>query len=91
MSITRQKPYLLAIQSNNRIELLFLYGNRLILGYLLGEMPQVLENARQAKACMEGMVGIAIVSAIYFYESLACLALATTAPPAERATLAEAS
>ena len=79
----------LAIQSNNRIELLFLYANRLILGYLLGEMPQVLENARQAKACMEGMVGIAIVSTIYFYESLACLELATKALAAERATLLE--
>ena len=79
----------LAMQSNNRIELLFLYANRLILDYLLGEMPQVLENARQAKACMEGMGGIAIVSTIYFYESLACLDLATKAPGAERATLLE--
>ena len=79
----------LAIQSNNRIELLFLYANRLILGYLLGEMSQVLENARQAKARMEGLVGIPTVSVIYFYESLACLELATTAPAAERATLLE--
>jgi len=79
----------LAIQSNNRIELLFLYANRLILGYLLGEMSQVLENASQAKACMEVLVGMPIVSAIYFYESLACLELATKAPAAEQARLLE--
>ncbi|MFB8793578.1 MAG: AAA family ATPase [Microcoleus sp.] len=76
-----------AIKVNNRIELLFIYSNQLILCYLFGEVQQAVNNATLAKQYLEGLAGMPVVSAIYLYESLAYLCLFVEASDAEKEAL----
>ncbi|PMB12395.1 hypothetical protein CEN47_29435 [Fischerella thermalis CCMEE 5319] len=50
-------------------------------------MPQAVENAAKAEKCLGGLTGLIVVSLIYFYDSLARLALYPNASEDEQAEI----
>ncbi|HEY9710860.1 MAG TPA: AAA family ATPase, partial [Oculatellaceae cyanobacterium] len=70
----------LYLAANSRTGLHFLYTHKLILCYLFGEFSQAIENATQAEQYSDGAFGILSIPVMYFYDSLARLALCPSAP-----------
>jgi PAS domain S-box-containing protein len=83
----KEKALPLAIKANNRIELLFIYSNELILCYLFGDLQQAVKKATLANQYIEDLAEMPIVSAIYLYESLAYLILWEEADDSEKEAL----
>ncbi|MCP2728982.1 ATP-binding sensor histidine kinase [Limnofasciculus baicalensis] len=77
----------LAIQLNDRIQLLFIYSNQLILSYLFDDIQQAVTKATLAKQYLEGLTGMPVVSSIYLYESLAYLGIFAEASDAQKESL----
>ncbi|AFZ15110.1 GAF sensor hybrid histidine kinase [Crinalium epipsammum PCC 9333] len=57
-------------QTNDRHELFHFYLNKLILCYLFHDFEQAQVNARLAESYLDGVVGLALITNLYFYDSL---------------------
>ncbi|WP_341530570.1 PAS domain S-box protein [Nostoc sp. UHCC 0302] len=75
-----------AIKTNNRIELLFFYLNKLILCYLFGDTQQAVQNAVLAKPYLEGLATMLVNGLLHFYDSLAHLSAFFEASDSEKET-----
>ncbi len=62
-------------QANDVTALYYLYFNKLILSYLLGDYLSAQENAVKAMQYLEGATGLILVPIFYFYDSLIRIAL----------------
>lgn len=62
-------------QANDRIQLLLIYANQLILSYLCDDFKQAVTQATLAKPYLKEVAGMPIVGFIYLYEALAYLGL----------------
>lgn len=74
-------------QMNDFYTMDHLFLNKLMLCYLFEDIPQAVENAAKAEKCLGGLTGLIVVSLIYFYDSLARLALYPNASEAEQAEI----
>ncbi|WP_235526504.1 hybrid sensor histidine kinase/response regulator [Nostoc piscinale] len=63
------------IQSNERTIIHYVFLNKLILCYLLGDFYQAVENASKAEQYLDGVTGWLNVPLFHFYDSLAQLAI----------------
>ncbi|MBD2593309.1 AAA family ATPase [Nostoc spongiaeforme FACHB-130] len=63
------------IQSNERTIIHYVFLNKLILCYLLGDFHQAVENASKAEQYLDGVTGWLNVPLFHFYDSLARLAI----------------
>ncbi|MBD2454606.1 AAA family ATPase [Nostoc sp. FACHB-87] len=63
------------IQSNERTIIHYVFLNKLILCYLLGDFHQAVENASKAEQYLDGVTGWLNVPLFHFYDSLAQLAI----------------
>ncbi len=70
-----EKMLLLHLQGNDAIALLYLYFCKMHLCYLFTDYPQALENAAGAEKYLHGGIGKIIIPQVYFYDSLARLAV----------------
>jgi len=61
--------------ANDRTTLFILYINKLLLNYFFCEYLQAIESGSMAEKCLDGVIGIVGVSLLYFYDSLARLAV----------------
>ncbi|HEY9693180.1 MAG TPA: AAA family ATPase [Oculatellaceae cyanobacterium] len=57
-------------QANDRHGLFHFYLNKLILCYLFNELEQAQVNSRLAASYLDGVVGLALITNLYFYDSL---------------------
>ncbi|MEH2067347.1 MAG: AAA family ATPase [Nostoc sp.] len=62
-------------ETKDRLGLLYLYVSKLHLCYLFQEFHQAVENATQAKGYLDIAIGHLVVPILYFYDSLAGLAI----------------
>ena len=62
-------------QANDRHGLFHFYLNKLILCYLFHDFEQAQVNARRAESYLDGVVGLALITNLYFYDSLTQLRL----------------
>ncbi|PMB52694.1 serine/threonine protein kinase [Fischerella thermalis CCMEE 5201] len=74
-------------QMNDFYTMGHLFLNKLMLCYLFEDIPQAVENAAKAEKCLGGLTGLIVVSLIYFYDSLARLALYPNASEDEQAEI----
>ncbi|HAJ58869.1 MAG TPA: PAS domain S-box protein, partial [Cyanobacteria bacterium UBA8543] len=75
-----EKMLPLYLEANSRSGLHFFYTHKLILCYLFGEFSQAMENATQAEQYIDGAFGMLSVPVLYFYDSLARLAVYSSVP-----------
>lgn len=71
----KEKLLPLFIQDNNRIHIYFLYLQQAFLFYLFENYQEAVENAVGAEEHLDGVIGMAVVPILYFYDSLARLAV----------------
>ena len=77
----------LAIEINDRIELHYLYLNKIILCYLFGDYRQAAQNAVLAEQYLDAVTALMAVSLFHFYDSLAHLSVFTNALNSEKESL----
>ncbi|MBW4645450.1 MAG: AAA family ATPase [Goleter apudmare HA4340-LM2] len=68
----------------DRTGLLYLYSNKLFLAYLFCDFEQAIKNSQLAENYLENGVGNQIVPLVYFYDSLARLAVYSDASHSEQ-------
>ncbi|MGK7916863.1 MAG: ATP-binding protein, partial [Prochloraceae cyanobacterium] len=71
-------------QKNNRHTIFRLYINKIVLSYLFENYEQTIENATIAVNYLDGAAGTAAIPLLYFYDSLARIAVFTNAKNSER-------
>ena len=79
-----EKSLPLLKEANDRTGLHYFYINKLILCYLFGEYEQALENAAQAEHYLDGVKAFLVVQVFHFYDSLAQLAIYSSASPSQQ-------
>ncbi|MEG3941519.1 serine/threonine-protein kinase PknK [Microcoleus sp. S36b_A3] len=77
----------LALEINDRIELHYLYLNKIILCYLFGDYRQAAQNAVLAEQYLDAVTALMAVSLFHFYDSLAHLSVFTNALNSEKEAL----
>jgi PAS domain S-box-containing protein len=73
--------------ANDRSEIHYIYLNKLILSYLLGEYKQAHKNAQQAEPYLDAVQGLLVVPVFHFYDSLAHLAVYPSVPDSQQKNL----
>lgn len=71
---------------NDRLALHILHSHKLILNYWFGQTHPALENAAIAETYLDGVTGMFVIPAFYFYDSLARLSALNDANSADRET-----
>ncbi len=71
-------------QVNDRTEVTYLYLNKLILCYLLGEYQQAQENSLESEQYLDGVQGMMSVPVFHFYDSLTHLAIYPSVPDSQQ-------
>ena len=77
----------LAIETNDRTELHYLYLNKIILCYLFGDYRQAAQNAVLAEQYLDGVTAMLAVPLFHFYDSLAHLGVLAEASISEKEAL----
>ena len=77
----------LAIETNDRTELHYLYLNKIILCYLFGDYRQAAQNAVLAEQYLDGVRAMLAVPLFHFYDSLAHLGVLAEASISEKEAL----
>ncbi|MBE9039783.1 AAA family ATPase [Oscillatoriales cyanobacterium LEGE 11467] len=60
-------------EANDATAIYYVYFNKMILGYLLGETQQAVENAAETEKYLHGVTANLVVPLFYFYDSLIAL------------------
>ncbi|WNZ25110.1 AAA family ATPase [Leptolyngbya sp. NK1-12] len=76
-------------QADDRYGIYQVYFNKLILGYLFGEIQQAVHWATMAEQYIDGVTGLYFIPAFYFYDSLARLASYPNATALEQSVILE--
>ncbi|AVH62120.1 trifunctional serine/threonine-protein kinase/ATP-binding protein/sensor histidine kinase [Nostoc sp. 'Peltigera membranacea cyanobiont' N6] len=71
-------------QVNDRSGVSYLYLNKLILCYLLGEYQQAQENSLESEQYLDGLQGTMSVPVFHFYDSLTHLAIYPSVPDSQQ-------
>ncbi|MEH1852001.1 MAG: AAA family ATPase [Nostoc sp.] len=71
-------------QVNDRSGVSYLYLNKLILCYLLGEYQQAQENSLESEQYLDGVQGMMSVPVFHFYDSLTHLAIYPSVPDSQQ-------
>lgn len=72
------------IQADDRLNLFFLYFNKLFLDLWFGRYTEAVEASNRIKKYLESMMATLYYSLVYFYDSLARLAIYLDAPKSNR-------
>ncbi|AFY47832.1 putative ATPase [Nostoc sp. PCC 7524] len=78
---------LIHIAANERTIILYVFLNKLILCYLFGKFAEAAENAIKAEQYLDGVTGWLNVPLFHFYDSLAQLAIYSSASPLQQEIL----
>ncbi|TFI51689.1 response regulator [Mastigocladus laminosus UU774] len=79
-----EKALPLLKEANDRTGLHYFYLNKLILCYLFGEYERASENAVQAEQYLDGVKAFLAVPVFHFYDSLAQIAIYSSASESQR-------